>query len=85
MAFSNRQEIVPIGQVAPTTEMQLKVIAAKKQECKSRLVMIKQEMEDLKIAKMAELEYQILHAEAELKQLEKHEQTIKSAVKVNNK
>lgn len=80
MAFSNRQEIVAIGNVTPTKEMQLKVITAKKQECKSRLVLVKQEMEDLQIAKMAELEYQILQAQAELKQLEDHEKKIISSV-----
>jgi len=80
MSFSNRQEIVPIGQVVPTKEMRLKVLAAKKQECKSKIVQIQQEIEDLKIAKMAELEYQILHAKAELQQLEEHEKKVKASV-----
>jgi len=80
MSFSNRNEIVPIGQVIPTKEMQLKVLAAKKQECRSNIVRIQQEIEDLKIAKMAELEYQILHAQAELRQLEEHERKVKSSV-----
>jgi len=80
MAFSNRQEIVPVGNIAPTKEMQLKVITAKKQECKSRIVAINQEIEDLKIAKMAELEFQILQAQAELKHLEEHEKRVISSV-----
>lgn len=80
MAFSNRQDIVPIGQVVPTKQMRLKVIQAKKQECKSRIINLNQEIEDLKVAKIAELEYQILHAEAELKKLEEHEKAVLSSV-----
>ena len=80
MAFSNRNEIVPVGQVEPTLEMRMKIITAKKQECKSRIVTITQEIEDLKVAKMAELEYQILQAEQELSKLIEHEKTVKSSV-----
>ena len=80
MSFSNRNEIVPIGDVVPTKAMMLKVTVAKKQILKSKIITIKQEIEDLKIAKIAELEYQILHAEAELQKLQEHEKRIISSV-----
>ena len=80
MAFSNRSEIVPVIDVINTKEMTLKIIKAKKQECVSRINRAKQEIEDLQIAKIAELEYQILHAEAELKQLNDHEKRVTTSV-----
>ena len=73
-------EIIPVGQVEPTQEMRLKFLQVRRQKCKSAIAKAKQEIEDLKNGKIAELEYQILHAEAELKQLNDHEQRIKSAV-----
>lgn len=73
-------EIIPVGQIEPTKDMRLKFLQVRKQKCRSAMAKAKQEIEDLKNGKIAELEYQILHAEAELKQLDKHEQTIKSAV-----
>lgn len=80
MAFSHRTDLIPVGEVSNTKEMTLKIIAARKQECKSRIVKAKQDIEDLKVAKIAELEYQILHAEAELKKLEEHEKVVISSV-----
>jgi len=82
MAFSNRGEnqLVSAGEVVNTKEMTLKILQARKQECKSRINRAKQEIEDLKVAKIAELEYQILHAEAELHKLEDHEKIIVSSV-----
>ena len=76
MAFSTRTDIIPAVEIINTKEMTLKILQARKQECKSRIVRAKQELEDLKIAKFAEIEYQILHAEAELKKLEEHEKMI---------
>lgn len=73
-------DIVPIGQVEPTKEMRIKFIQVRKQKCKSTIAKCKQEIEDLQNGKIAELEYQILHAEAELKQLNEHEQNVRSAV-----
>ena len=73
-------EIVPIGQVQPTQEMRLKYIQMHRQKIKSKIAKCKQEIEDLKNGRIAELEYQILHAEAEMKQLNDHEQRVKSAV-----
>lgn len=76
MAFSTRTDIVPAVEVINTKEMTLKILQARKQECKSRIARATQELEDLKIAKFAEIEYQILHAQAELKKLEEHEKLI---------
>lgn len=73
-------EIVPVGQVTPTKDMQIKYIQVRKQKCRSTISKVKQDIEDLKNGKIAELEYQILHAEAELKQLEEHEGKVKSSV-----
>lgn len=81
MAFSNRSDntMVPIGDVSNTKEMTLKILQARKQECKSRINRAKQEIEDLRIAKIAELEYQVLHAEAELAKLVEHEKLIQTS------
>jgi hypothetical protein len=80
MARDGGFEIIPVGQVAPTKEMRLKYLQIKKQECRSKIAKAKQDLEDLKLGQIAQIEYQILHAEAELKQLQEHEQKIKSAV-----
>lgn len=80
MAFSNRNELVPVFEVTTTKEMSLLMLKAKKQECISRINKCKQEIEDLKMAKIAELEYQILYAEAELSKLLDHEKMIISSV-----
>ena len=80
MAREGGHEIVPVGQVIPSKEMRLKYLQIKKQQCRSNIAKAKQDIEDLKNGKIAELEYQILHAEAELKQLNEHEQKINSAV-----
>lgn len=79
MAFSNRSEIVPAVEIINTKEMTMKILQAKKQECRSRINRAKQEIEDLKMAKIAELEYAILHAEAELTKLEEHEKMVNAA------
>ena len=73
-------EIIPIGQVEPTKAMRLKYLQMQRQKVKSRLAAAKQGIEDIQNGKIAELEYQILHAEAELKQLDNHEKAIKSSV-----
>ena len=85
MALSRRSEIVPVEEVKTTKEMTLKILQARKQECKSRIAQAKQAIEDLKVAKIAELEYQILHAEAELKALEEHEKRVNSSVDTQQK
>lgn len=80
MARDGGYEIVPIGQVVPDKAMQLKHIQIKKQEARSKIAIAKQKIEDLKNGEIAKLEYTILYAEAELKQLQQHEQRINSAV-----
>lgn len=85
MAFSGRSEIVPAIEVINTREMTMKILQSKKQECKSRINRAKQEIEDLRVAKIAELEYQVLHAEAELAKLEEHEKLILRSVDTDAK
>lgn len=68
---------VPLQHIE-TNDMVLKWIAMKKQECKSRIVRAKQDIEDLKEGKIPDIERQILHAEAELIQLTEHEKNIKA-------
>lgn len=80
MARDGGLEIVPIGQVVPNRAMQLKHLQVKKQEARSRMAMAKQKIEDLKNGEIAKFEYAILHAEAELKQLQEHEKRIISSV-----
>lgn len=80
MAREGGFEIVPIGQVVPDKAMQLKHLQIKRQEAKSKISMAKQKIEDLKEGEIAKLEYTILHAEAELKQLQEHEKRIISSV-----
>ena len=80
MSREGGYEIVPVGQVVPTKAMRLKYIQIKKQECKSKIVKAKQDLEDLKLGQVAQIEYQILHAEAELKQLQNHEKKVISSV-----
>jgi hypothetical protein len=64
-------------QTEETKEMQLKWVAVRKQEAKSQIVHLRQEIEDLQKGKIVELERKILHAEQTLKQLEKVEQDLK--------
>lgn len=82
MAFSKRADLIPIEvyEIKQTKEMVMKVLQSNKQECKSRIVKLKQDIEDLKVAKIAELEHGIMQAEAELKQLEEHEKMVVSSV-----
>lgn len=80
MARDGGYEIVPIGQVIPSKAMQLKHLQIKKQEARSRMAIAKQGIEDLQNGEIAKLEYTILHAEAELNQLQKHEKEVQSSV-----
>lgn len=82
MAREGGYEIVEVGQVNPTREMQLKFIQVRKQKCISTIAKAKQDIEDIQKGKIAEIEYQILHAEAELKKLNEHEVRIKNSVDV---
>lgn len=80
MALSHRTDIVPVGEVVNTKEMTLKILISRKQECKSRIMKAKQEIEDLQVARFAELEYQILQAEQELSKLIEHEKIVISSI-----
>lgn len=66
-----------------TKEITLKWIAAKKQECKSRIAANKQAIDDLINGKVYELEANILRAQQELEQLEQHEKLISSSIDVD--
>jgi hypothetical protein len=61
-----------------TREMQLKWIAVRKQEAKSKIAHTKQAIEDLLKGKVVDLEREILHAQQTLSQLEKAEIDLKS-------
>ena len=80
MAFSHRTDLLKVEDVVHTKEMTMKVIKARKQECKSRIVLARQAIQDLQIAKVSELEYTVLQAEAELEKLEKHEKLVIASV-----
>ena len=80
MARDGGYEIIPVGQVVPDKAMMLKHIQIKRQEAKSKIAMAKQKIEDLQNGEIAKLEYAILHAQAELKQLTEHEKRIMSSV-----
>ena len=73
-------EVVPMGQVVPDKAMRLKHLQIKKQEAKSKIAIAKQHIEDIRNGEIAKLEYTILHAEAELKQLQAHEKKVQSSV-----
>lgn len=66
--------------VDETKEMKLKWVAARKQECKSKLVHFRQAIEDLIQGKVPEIERQIMAVEQELAQLEHQEANLKSSV-----
>ena len=67
-------------QTRETKEMQLKWIAARKQEAKSKLVHFRQAIEDLVHGKVPEIERQIMAVEQELAQLESKETFVKNSV-----
>lgn len=61
-----------------TKEMQLKWIAVRKQEAKSKVANTKQLIEDLMHGKIVDLEREILHAEQTLQQLVQAEANLKA-------
>lgn len=65
-------------QTEETKEMQLKWIAVRKQEAKSQITRLTQDIEDLKQAKIIELERAILHAQQTFDKLTKVESELKS-------
>jgi hypothetical protein len=71
---------VPVRQTVETKEMKLKWLQCAKQERISKIVHLKQAIEDLVKGKIPELERQILQAEQELANLESTENAVKSSV-----
>jgi type IV secretory pathway VirD2 relaxase len=67
-------------QAEETKAMKLKWIAARKQESRSKLVHLKQAIEDLIQGKIPEIERQILAVEQEAQQLEAQEANLKNSI-----
>lgn len=65
-------------QTEETKEMQLKWIAVRKQEAKSKVARLTQDIEDYKQGKIIALEREILHAQQELVKLQQVESELKS-------
>lgn len=82
MSLSRRTDLVPqtVFEIKKTKAMALKAIAVHKQDAKSRLVKLKQDLEDLLEGGVKEIEYSILTAEAEFNQIEQHEKHIMTSV-----
>ena len=73
---------VPIGQVVETQEMKLKWLQVRKQEQISKIAHLNQAIEDLRKGKMAEIEYALMKAQAELEEIHKAETLLVSSVDV---
>lgn len=71
---------VPINQVSETLEMKLKWLEIRKQESISKIVHLNQAIEDLRKGKMAEIEYALMKAQAELAEINKAEVLLKSSI-----
>lgn len=71
---------VPVAQTIETKEMKLKWVQSAKQERISKIVHLKQAIEDLVKGKIPEIERQILQAEQELANLERTEQLVVSSI-----
>ena len=71
---------VPIAQLRETKEMKLKWLQASKQERISKIVHLKQAIDDLLKGKIPEIERQIMAADQELKNLEAAERLVKESL-----
>lgn len=71
---------VPVAQLRETKEMKLKWLQAAKQERISKIVHLKQAIEDLREGKIPEIERQIMASEQELKNLEVAEKLVSEAI-----
>jgi hypothetical protein len=67
---------VPVSPTRETREMKLKWLQAAKQEKISKIVHLKQAIEDLRQGKIPEIERQIMYAGQELKNLEEAEKLV---------
>ncbi len=71
---------VPVQQTKETREMKLKWLLAAKQERISKIVHLKQAIEDLVKGKIPEIERLILQAQQELCNLEKTEKLVSASI-----
>lgn len=71
---------VPIKQSVETTAMKLKWLQSSKQERISKIVHLKQAIEDLVKGRIPEFERQILQAEQELRNLEDSEKLVLNSI-----
>lgn len=74
---------VPVNQTRETREMKLKWLQAAKQEKISKIVHLKQAVEDLVKGKIPEIERQIMYAEQELKNLEAAEKLVVESIETS--
>lgn len=74
---------VPVNQTTETKEMKLKWLQSAKQERISRIVHLKQAIQDLVKGKIPEIERQILQAEQELTNLEYSEKIVTESVETS--
>ena len=70
---------VPINPISETFEMKMKWLEIRKQETISKIAHLNQAMEDLKKGKMAEVEYALMKAQAELKEIQRVEEQLKNS------
>lgn len=71
---------VPVNQTRETREMKLKWLQAAKQERISKIVHLKQAIEDLRQGKIPEIERQIMAAQQELSNLEIAEKNVLESI-----
>lgn len=74
---------VPVQQTLETKEMKLKWLQSAKQERISKIVHLKQAIEDLVKGKIPEIERQILQAQQELANLEYSEKVVTESVETS--
>lgn len=71
---------VPIQQISETSEMKMKWLEIRKQETISKIAHLNQAREDLLKGKMAEIDYALMKAQAELKEIQRVEDQLKASV-----
>lgn len=74
---------VPVRQLEETRAMKLKWLQAAKQEKISKIVHLKQAIEDLRQGKIPEIERQIMAAQQELGNLELAEKTVLESIETS--
>lgn len=84
MSDINSQLPVPVRQLEETRAMKLKWLQAAKQERISKIVHLRQAIEDLKQGKIPEIERQIMAAEQELGNLELAEKNVLDSIETTS-